>query len=313
MRLSFQRPTALRAVLGVLVFTASLVIIWANYRPPLYGDRAAIAVLSKGDRTSEGMAAHERRLGSAETLRRASLDPRLAGLDQPLRASDGTEAIGSVPGPSVYVSVRSMEDGVLSIDSVSENSGEEAKLIALAVADAYAAELGEDRISLVSDPISTASEIHPSALSGPWDVITVLLLGGLASGFVLFAPTVWFSKRRWATTLVLALAVTIYLLQQFPPTMSVGFLGPIDLVAAAVLLAALGLGAMRRPWIFLATAILLWIIAPVISHGFNTPSLVGQFSLVAWVLGGVGGWASRLSVQGKETEKDMETEPRGKS
>lgn len=313
MRLPFQRPSALRVAIALLVFATCLVLIWANYSPPLYGDGAEIAVWSAGDRTAEGMAGHERRLGSAENLRRAALDPRLAGLDRPLRAGEMTEIIGSVPGPAVYVFVRSVDEGVLGIDSVSENSAEEARSIALAVADAYIAELGEDHVALAPSTFPTATMFLPSSLSESRRILAALFLGGLASGFVLFAPSVWFSRRRLAMTLVLAPAVALYLFEQITPPMFPGFLGPFDLVAAPVLLATLGLGAMRRPWVFLALAILLWITAPVIFHAFNTPSLVGQFSWMAWVVGATAGYLSRPSAPARGIENEAEAEPWGKA
>lgn len=310
MRLPVRRPSALRVAMALGVFAICLVLIWVNYRPPLYGDGAGGAILSMADRTAEGMAVHERRLGSAENLRLAALDPRLAGLDRALRAGEMTEIIGSVPGPTVYIFIRSVDEGVLGIDAVSENSPAEAKSIALAVADAYIAELGEDHAALAPNPFPGASVFLPSALSEPGNILAALFLGGLASGFVLFAPSVWFSRRRLATTLVLTPAIALYLFEQFPLLIFPGFLGLFDLAAAAVLLAALGLGALRRPWVFLAVAILLWITAPVIFHGFNTPSLVGRFSWFAWGVGAVAGPLSRPSAPARGMENKIEAKPR---
>lgn len=297
MRLSGRWPSARRVALSILVFVACLAVIKANYRSPLYGDAALIAVLSSEDRTPERMAAHEHRLTSSENLRRASLDPRLAGLNRPLRAGDGNEAIGSVPGPAVYVSVDSVEDGVLLIDSVSEVSPTEAKAIAEAVADAYVAELGANQVVPVVDSFAMPCEFHANLLSHPRVLIGVLVLSLFASVFVLLVPSVWFSKRRLPTTLAVTLAVAVFLLDCLFHPMFLGEL--VSVVVAAILLAAIGVAAARRPWVMLAISLLIWASAPVVHDGFTSASLIGRLIVVAWVLGATAAWATHLSVQGR--------------
>ncbi len=295
MRLSLWRSSARRVALSILVFIACLAVIKTNYHPPLYGDSATITVLSIADRTPEGMAAHKRRLASAENLRRASLDPRLARLNRPLRVGDGAEIIGSVPGPTVYVSVRSVDNGTLLIDSVSEVSAVEARSIAAAVAAAYIAGEGATQISPVEESIPTACEFHPSPLGEPGEVVMALVLSFLASGFVLFIPAAWFSKGRLPSTLAVTLAAAVCVLEYFFFPMFLGEL--VGIVVAAVLLAAIGFAAARRPWVMLAVALLIWVSAPVIHDGFNSASVAGQLSVVAWVVGATAAWVTHLSVQ----------------
>jgi hypothetical protein len=237
---------------SILILAACLAAIKENYRAPLYGETVIIKVLPLADRTAEGMAAHARRLVSPENLRRASLDPRLAGLQQPLRAGDPDEPIGSSPGPQVCAFVSSVEDGTLSVDSVAEGSAAEARSIALAVADAYIADQGANRIVPGAAFIPTSSEFHTMPLGEPWETETAVALAVLASALVLVVPTTWVTKRRLAATLVLVPIASVLLLalrEPFPGNILV------DVVVGAMVSGAFGVGAMRRPWGFLAVVL----------------------------------------------------------
>ena len=297
MRLPHCRPTVRRSMASIVVFAACLAAIRGNYRARLYGDMAIVKVLPVADRTPEGMAAHARRMVALENLRRASLDPRLAGLHQPLRAGDPDEVIGSLPGPQVYAHVDSVEDGTLSVDSVAEGSAAEARSIALAVADAYIADQGASRVVPWTAGIPTGSEFHPKPLGEPWELALAVALAVLVSALVLVVPTAWVSKRRLAATVVVVLIASVVVLelwQPFPPRSEV-----VDVVVGAMVSGAFGVGAVRRSWIFLAVALLVWAGAPVIHHGFNAVTLSAQGCVLAWMVGAPAGWVSRSVTKGR--------------
>jgi hypothetical protein len=181
---------------SIVVFAACLAAIRANYRARLYGDTAVVKVLPVADRTPEGMAAHARRMVSQEILSRALLDPRLSGLNQPLRAADPDEAIGSLPGPQVYAHVDSVEDGTLSVDSVAEGSAAEATSIALAIADAFIADEGANRVVPWTAGIPTGCTFQLRPLGEPWELATAVALAVLASSLALVVPTAWLTPWR---------------------------------------------------------------------------------------------------------------------
>jgi hypothetical protein len=244
------------------------------------------------------MAEHARQLASPENLRRASLDPRLSGLHQPLRAGDPREMIGSIPGPAVYIHVDSVEDGTLWVDSVAEGSPTEAWAIAWAVADAYVADQGPNRIAPGTAGISTACQFWPAPLGEPWELATALTLAALASIAVLILPLAWVTKRRLAMAAVAVPTASVFVLEEwhfFPPG------GPPDIVAAAIASAAFGVGAARRPWLFLALALLVYATAPVVHDGFNAASLSAGACILAWLIGAPAGWVSRRLAKRKPT------------
>lgn len=282
---------------SIVVFAVCLAAIKGNYRARLYGDRAIVKVLPVADRTPEDMAAHARRMVSLENLRRASLDPRLAGLHQPLRAADPHEVIGSVPGPQVYGHVESVVDGTLSVDTVAEGSAAEATYIALAVADAYIADQGATRVIPWAAGIPTASEFHPSPLSDPRELATAVTLAVLVSVLVLVVPTAWVSKRRLAATVVvvpIALVLVLELcLTSFPVSRNV------DVVVCFMVSGAFGVGAVRRPWVFLGVAFLFWEVTPVIHHGANAVTMSAAGCILAWLIGAPAGWVARSVTQGR--------------
>jgi hypothetical protein len=119
---------------------------------------------------------------------------------------------------------------------------------------------------------------------------TALTLAVLASIAVLIVPSAWVTKRRLAVAAVVVPIASVFILEEwhfFPPG------GPADIVAAAIASAAFGVGAARRPWLFLALALLIYAAAPVVHHGFNAASLSAGACILAWLIGAPAGWVSR--------------------
>lgn len=298
MRLPYCRFMVRRGMASIVVFAACLAVIRGNYRARLYGDMAIIKILPVADRTPEGLAAHARRLVSSEILSRASLDPRLSGLHQSLRAADPQEVIGSTSGPLVYASVFSVEDGTIAVDSVADGSAAEARLIALAVAGAYIADQGASRVVPWTAGITTLSEFHPKPLGEPWGLATAVALAVFASALVLVVPAAWVSKRRLMATAVVVPIASLLVLELWQP-FSPGGKG-VDIVVGAVVSGAFGVGAVRRPWVFLAVALMVWAGAPVMHHGFNALTLSAQGCVLAWMVGAPAGWVSRIVTKGRK-------------
>lgn len=273
MRLAHCRPTVRRAMASVAVFAACLAAVHASYRARLYGDTAAVKILPVADRTAEGMAGHARRSSSPGVLRRASLDPRLSALRRPIRAADPNAEIGSSPLPQVSAFVESVEDGTLWISSVAEGSAAEATLIARAVADAYIAEEGVNRVVPWTAVIPLRCEFHTRPLGEPWQLAAALVLAVLVSSVVLVGPLERLSLRQWMGLAVAVPIVSILAVELWEPFALVG--GVVDLVVGAVVLAAFGVAAVRRPWLFLAIALVAWAGGPVMYHGFNAATLSG--------------------------------------
>lgn len=299
MRLPCCRPTVRRVMASVAVFAACLAAIRGVYRAPFYGDTVAVKVLPVAERTPEGMAAHARRFVSPEVLRRASLDSRLSSLHRPLRAAAPDELIGSRPGPMVYASVFSVEDGILWIDSETEGSRAEATSIARAVADAYVADQGTSRVVPWTVGIPLSSMTYTSLLGEPWQLAAALALAVVASALVLVGPIGRLSLRRWMTVAVAVPTAAVLALELLEPFL----LGSeVDVVVSVVVSGAFGVGAARRPWLFLAIALVVWAGAPVMHHGFNAVTLSAQGCLLAWMVGAPAGWVSRhVPIGGKRS------------
>ena len=196
MHLPYCRFTVRRTMATIVVFAACLAAIQGNYQARLYSDTSVVKILSVADRTPERMAAHARRLVSPEILSHASLDPRLSGLHQPLRAGDREEVIGSSPGPQVYAHVNSVKDGTLWVESIAEESAVEATSIALAVTDAYIADLGANRVVPWTAGIPMRCEFRPKSLAEPRELAAAVALAVLASALVLVVPTKRLTIRR---------------------------------------------------------------------------------------------------------------------
>jgi hypothetical protein len=284
---------------SIVVFAVCLAAIRGNYRARLYGDIAVLKVLSEADRSPKAMAAHARRLVSPEILRRASLDPGLSGLHQPLRAGDPHEPIGSSPGPQVYVYVNSVEEGTLWVDSIAEGSASEATSIAQAVAAAYIADQGASRVAPSTAGIPMRCEYLPKPLSEPLGLAAAMALAVLASVLVLVFPTKRLSLRQWIAVAVALPIVSVLALELFWPPFSSGG-GVIDVVVAAVVSVAFALGAVRRPWVFLAVALVVWAFAPVTYHGFDAVTLSAQGCVLAWMVGAPAGWISRSMTKARK-------------
>ncbi len=302
MRLPHCRPTVRRAMASIVVFAVCLAAVRGNYRARLYGDAAVVKVLPVADRTPEGMATHALRLVSPEILRRASLDPRLSTLHQPLRAADPDEVIGSSPGPTVYAHVDSSA-GLSWVDSLAEGSAAEARSIALAVADAYIADQGASRVVPWTAGIPMRCEFHPKPLAEPQELAAAVALAVLASALVLVVPTEQLSLRQWMAVAVVVPIVSILVLelwQPFPPGSKV-----VDVVVGAVVSGAFGVGAVRRPWVFLAVALVVWAGAPVMHHGFNAVTLSAEGCVLAWIVGAPAGWVSRSVTKGRKASFRM--------
>ena len=298
MHLPYCRPTVRRTMASIAVFAVCLAAIRLNYRARLYGDTSVVKILSLADRTPEGMAAHARRLVSPEILSHASLDPQLSGLHQPLRAGDREEVIGSSPGPQVYAHVDSVEDGTLSVDSIAEGSAVEATSIALAVTVAYIADQGANRVVPWTAGITMRCEFQPKPLAEPRDLAAAVAVAVLASTLVLVVPTKRLSFRQWmavAGVVPIVSVLTLELWQPFPPGS-----GVIDVVVGAVVSGAFAVGAVRRPWVFLTIALVVWAGAPVMHDGFNAVTLSAQGCVLAWMVGAPAGWISRSMTKGRK-------------
>jgi hypothetical protein len=291
MRLPYCRFTVRRAMASIVVLAALLVAIKGNYQARLFGDGAIIQVLALADRTPEGMAAHARRIVSPENLRRASLDPRLSGLHRPLRAANPDEVIGSSPGPQVYAHVDSVENGTLSIDSVAEGSAAEATFIALAVADAYIADQGASRVVPGTAGIPMRCEFQPKPLGERWELAAAVALAVLVSIVVLVVPTERLSWRQWIAVAIVGAIASVLALELWQPFPLLGT--EVDVVVGAVVSGAIGVGAVRRPWVFLAIALVVWAAAPVIHDGFNAVTLSSSGCVLGWMIGAPAGWISR--------------------
>src|SRR5690242_19329622 len=64
-------------------------------------------------------------------------------------------------------------------------------------------------------------------------------------------------------------------------------------VVASVVAGAYGVGAMRRPWVFLFPLIVVWLLPTVQDASLDvfTASVLGCF--VGWIIGAPAGWISR--------------------
>lgn len=302
MSLPYCGPTVRRGMASIVVFAVCLAAIRGNYRPRLYGDTAVLKVLTVAGRTPEGMAAHARRLVSPEILSRASLDPRLSGLHQPLRVGDPEEVIGSSPGPQVYALVNSVEDGTLWVDSVAEGSAAEATSIALAVTGAYIADQETSQVVPWTAGIPMCCEFHPKPLGEPRELATALALAVLASALVLVVPVPRPTLRRLTAAVAIVPAALVLALGFWQPFLLIG--GVIDLVVGTVVSWAFAVGAMRCPWVFLSVALVVWAGAPVMHDGFNAVTLSAQGCVLSWMVGAPAGWISRSMTKGRKPCQD---------
>lgn len=125
-----------------------------------------------------------------------------------------------------------------------------------------------------------------------------MALAVLASALVLVVPTKLLSFRRWmavAGVVPIVLVLTLELWQPFPPGS-----GAIDVVVGAVVSGAFAVGAVRRPWVFLAIALLVWEGSPVMHDGFNAVTMSAQGCVLAWMVGAPAGWISRSMTKGRK-------------
>jgi hypothetical protein len=138
------------------------------------------------DRTPEIMTAHARQLVTPKILDAASLDPRLSNSHRPIHSANPDKFIQENPIPKVYVTVDSVEDGTISIDSTAEGGMGEANSVASAVADAYIRDQGPSRVMRWS--AGMRSEVVPKPLSQPWELAAAVVLSLLASALILIVP-----------------------------------------------------------------------------------------------------------------------------
>lgn len=66
----------------------------------------------------------------------------------------------------------------------------------------------------------------------------------------------------------------------------------IEVAVAACVACIVALGAMRRPWFFLAIILVLWAVVPKVSDSFIHDIYEGGYQL-AWLIGGPAGWIVR--------------------
>jgi hypothetical protein len=71
---------------------------------------------------------------------------------------------------------------------------------------------------------------------------------------------------------------------------------------ASLVAGAFGLGAMRRPWVFLGPLIVLWVVTPTVDHpSFDVWNLSVGGCFLGWIIGTPAGWISRWITRAGES------------
>jgi hypothetical protein len=127
--------------------------------------------------------------------------------------------------------------------------------------------------------------VSPSTLKSVCKAIRVKIAAASLPGFR-------FTMRRAMLWVVIAAIASLLVLELGEPALPQN--KTVDILVGLAVSAAFGVGAVRRPLIFLAIGLVVWNCAPAIDHpSVNAATLSLGGSMIAWLIGAPAGYFSK--------------------